>query len=432
VPAEELDGARPADVERTNEPIIFEAGREGVAGLSAGNGHSNGVESPLASGVDGKWVIGTDATRVIVEQYRRLAATLHEAQCNNGIKIVMIASAQAREGKTLTSANLGLTLSQSYGRRVLLIDCDLRRPTLHEVFSLPNVSGLNDGLKAGDDRKLTLLEISPRLALLPAGKPDPDPMIALTSDRMRRVIKEAAKKFDWVILDTPPVGFLSDAHLLAGMVDAALLIVQAGRTPYALIERAIKSLDRNRILGVVLNGWRSGRPRRAAGTDSTTLPTTYRRPALASARDPRGTSPMIRMLKRTLNRRSFLLIVGEAALVAGAVVLGVWIRLGTADTAWVFAAQQGYFKTAVVTGICLLCLYFADLYNLRQVSEPGEMFVRLIQGLGAASIVLALLYFWFPALMIGRGVFLITSIRHRGRGGVASGIQLAGQAPESS
>jgi sugar transferase (PEP-CTERM system associated) len=119
---------------------------------------------------------------------------------------------------------------------------------------------------------------------------------------------------------------------------------------------------------------------------------------------------MIRMLKRTVNRRSLVLIVGEATIIAAAVVLGVWIRLGSNDTSWVFTAQQGYFKTAVVTAICLLCLYFSDLYNLRRVSEPGEMFVRLIQGLGAASIVLALVYFWFPSLMLGRGVFVLTSV----------------------
>ncbi len=117
---------------------------------------------------------------------------------------------------------------------------------------------------------------------------------------------------------------------------------------------------------------------------------------------------MIRMLRRSVNRRSLVLFMGEAALIAGAVVAGVWIRLG--DAAWIlFGLEGGYFKTAVVTIICLLCLYFADLYNLRRVSDPGEMFVRLIQALGAASIVLALVYFWFPWLMLGRGVFVLTS-----------------------
>lgn len=116
----------------------------------------------------------------------------------------------------------------------------------------------------------------------------------------------------------------------------------------------------------------------------------------------------MRVLRYSVNRRSAILLVGEAMLIAGAVVLGAWIRLRE-DTWILFALEQGVFKTAVITAICLLCLYFADLYNLRRVSEPGEMFVRLIQALGGASIALALLYFWFPSLMIGRGVFLVTS-----------------------
>jgi len=118
---------------------------------------------------------------------------------------------------------------------------------------------------------------------------------------------------------------------------------------------------------------------------------------------------MMRMLRFSVNRRSSVLLVGEAMLIAAAVVLGAWLRLR--DDTWIlFTLERGVFKIFVVTAICLLCLYFADLYNLRRVSEPGEMFVRMIQGLGAASIALALLYFWFPSLMIGRGVFLVTSV----------------------
>jgi Mrp family chromosome partitioning ATPase len=89
--------------------------------------------------------------------------------------------------------------------------------------------------------------------VLPAGKPDPDPMRALTSGRMRRVLAEAAEAFEWVIVDTPPVTVLPDANLLASMVDAAVLVVGAGRTPYASVQRAIAGVGRDRILGVVLN-----------------------------------------------------------------------------------------------------------------------------------------------------------------------------------
>lgn len=200
-----------------------------------------------------KVVVGGAAPPTSVEQYRRLAAVLHHAQADRGIQIVMVASALPGEGKTLTAANLALTLAESYRRRVLLVDADLRRPSVHTVFGLPNHSGLTESLRAKEDRRLTLIEVSPRLTVLTAGRPDPDPMSGLTSPRMRRVLDEARDRFDWVIVDTPPVGLLPDAHLLASMVDGALLVVNAGGTPYQATQKAVQAIGPDRVLGVVLN-----------------------------------------------------------------------------------------------------------------------------------------------------------------------------------
>jgi len=200
-----------------------------------------------------KLVVTPTIPRAAVEQYRKLAASLHHAQLERQIKVVMITSAAPGEGKTLTSTNLALTLSQSYRRNVLLIDGDLRRPSVHAVFDVPNVLGLSDGLKNEVEHKLSLIQISEHLTVLPAGRPDSDPMSGLTSDRMRRLVAEAAARFDWVLIDTPPVGFLSDANLLAAMVDVTLFVVRAGRSPFRLIQRALDAVGRNRIIGVVLN-----------------------------------------------------------------------------------------------------------------------------------------------------------------------------------
>jgi receptor protein-tyrosine kinase len=189
-----------------------------------------------------------------VEQYRKLAATLHHLQLERNARVLMISSAVPAEGKTLTAANLSLTMSESYGRRVLLIDADLRRPTLHQLFDLPNLSGLGDGLRSEDERLLPLVQVSSKLTVLPAGRPDPDPMVGLTSARMRRILTEAAAVYDWVIVDTPPIGVLTDGRLLADMVDAALLVIRAGTSPFNLITRAVEALGRDRIAGVVLNG----------------------------------------------------------------------------------------------------------------------------------------------------------------------------------
>jgi protein-tyrosine kinase len=209
----------------------------------------NGFDSEMA----GRIVATPGASPTLTEQYRRLAATLHHAQIVNNTKILMVTSASPSDGKTLTSTNLALTLSESYRREVLLIDADLRRPSLHEVFRVPNVAGLNDGLKAPTDCKLSVLKITETLTLLPAGAPDPDPMSGLSSPRMGEILRQAASRFDWVIVDTAPVGLLTDANLLTVNVDGVLLVVRAHQTPHAAVMRSVEAIGRNRILGVVLN-----------------------------------------------------------------------------------------------------------------------------------------------------------------------------------
>jgi capsular exopolysaccharide synthesis family protein len=203
--------------------------------------------------LDGKLVVSPQMPPAAIEQYRKLAATLHHLQNERGVRIIMVSSAVPGEGKTLTAANLALTLSESYRRQVLLIDGDLRRPALYDVFQLPNVIGLSDALTAPAGGKVTAIQVSEHLAFLPAGRPDSDPISGLTSERMRRLVKDAAARFDWVIIDTPPVGLLPDANLLATSVDGALLVIQAGVTPYDWINRAVQALGRERIIGVVMN-----------------------------------------------------------------------------------------------------------------------------------------------------------------------------------
>jgi capsular exopolysaccharide synthesis family protein len=189
-----------------------------------------------------------------VEQYRKLAATLHHVQAERGIKVLMVSSAVASEGKTLTSTNIALTLSESYGKRVLIIDADLRRPTLHQIFNLPNLTGLSDALRSEKDRTLPLTQVARRLSALTAGRPESDPMGGLTSARMRRIVQEAAAIFDWVIIDTPPAGLLPDAKLITQLAEAAILVIRAGRAPVQLVMQAVEALGRDRIVGVVLNG----------------------------------------------------------------------------------------------------------------------------------------------------------------------------------
>jgi protein-tyrosine kinase len=200
-----------------------------------------------------KLVISSQPDRVLVEQYRRLAAVLHHAQSRHQTRSFMIASAVPAEGKTLTATNLALTLCRSYQKRVLLIDADLRRPSLSTIFNVSNSEGLTTSLREAQVTRLPVTQVHPNLWLLPAGRTDPNPTSLLTSEAMKQLIVEASSQFDWVILDTPPVGLMPDANLLAAMIDAAFMVVNAGRTPYTLVKKAVEAIGVDRVLGVVLN-----------------------------------------------------------------------------------------------------------------------------------------------------------------------------------
>jgi protein-tyrosine kinase len=215
-------------------------------------------KSPRAVTWSSHWrercVASPTANHGMVEQFRRLAAVMQNAQATNGIRIIMMTSATPADGKTSTALNLGLVLSESYHRRVLLIDADLRRPSMGGLLELADVPGLGDALKSAHDQKLSVVQISPNLTLLPGGRPDPDPMRGLTSPRMKKILEDARERFDWVILDSPPTEPTADAQYLADMVDAIVFVIRAGQTQYAQADKAVTALGRERILGVILNG----------------------------------------------------------------------------------------------------------------------------------------------------------------------------------
>jgi receptor protein-tyrosine kinase len=212
--------------------------------------------SPIDA-LDSEWrerlSVGRQADPALAHQFGRLAATLILVLRAQRIKSLVIASAAPGDGKTLTALNLALVLSESYGRRVLLIEGDLRRPALSKAARLPMTGGLSELLRVDKDWHVPLVRLTDALLLLPAGRPDPDPVSGLTSPRMLRLLQDAAEQFDWVLIDTAPLGATADAGLLAPLVDAAILVIRAGVTAHAAIQNAIDTLGRDRIVGVVLN-----------------------------------------------------------------------------------------------------------------------------------------------------------------------------------
>lgn len=218
-------------------------------------------ERPAAPGVlsfSSAWrerlAIGPDGNPALIEQYRRLAATLHHAKLSSGLRSVMVTSARPGDGKTLTAVNLAIVLAESYRSQVLLVDADLRRPSIPTVVDVGAGAGLSEALRAQTEQKLALVPVTPRLTILPAGQAIANSIEALTSPRMRQILDEAVTRFDWVILDAPPVGPATDARLLTQMVEGTLFVIHAGQTQYEDVSQALDALGREHILGVVLNG----------------------------------------------------------------------------------------------------------------------------------------------------------------------------------
>ncbi|MGD8399083.1 MAG: CpsD/CapB family tyrosine-protein kinase [Anaerolineae bacterium] len=191
----------------------------------------------------------------ISEAYRTLRTNLDFASLDEALRTIAVTSADVGEGKSTTLANLAVVSAQA-GRKVILVDADLRRPTLHQLFDLPNEAGLTTMVM--DDTALTeppLQETGIKgLSLLSSGPLPPNPAELIASRRMTEVIVALAEWADQVFFDTPPVVAVTDAAVLATKVDGVLLVVGAGKTRRDYARTAVERLEQisARLLGAVL------------------------------------------------------------------------------------------------------------------------------------------------------------------------------------
>jgi capsular exopolysaccharide synthesis family protein len=188
------------------------------------------------------------------EQYRLLRTRVSRAENGRGFRTIIVTSPNKGDGKSLTAANLALTMAQESQQRVLLLDADLRRPSIHRLFGISETPGLSDILMGGaalDDALVTVPEH--RLTVLPSGMIPTQPAELLGSAGMRRILEALRSRFDRILIDMPPVAPLADVAIASTMVDGVLMIVRAGVTPKPDIERALAGFDTAKVLGLVLN-----------------------------------------------------------------------------------------------------------------------------------------------------------------------------------
>ncbi|MBA2448719.1 MAG: CpsD/CapB family tyrosine-protein kinase [Chloroflexi bacterium] len=188
------------------------------------------------------------------EAYRTLRTNIQFSSLDRDIRTLLVTSPDANEGKTTILANLAIMFTES-GRRVIVVDCDLRRPRLHALFELRESPGMTTMVLDENAEAPLQATMIPHLWVLASGPLPPNPSELLASERMVRIIARLADQADMVLFDSPPVGVVSDAAVLATRVDGVLLVVDAGRTRRDLARQAKEQLDRvgARLLGTVLN-----------------------------------------------------------------------------------------------------------------------------------------------------------------------------------
>lgn len=191
----------------------------------------------------------------ISEQYRTIRTNLQFASVDHEIRSILLTSAGPSEGKSMTTANLAIVYAQQ-GKRVLLVDADLRKPTIHYTFRLDNLRGLSNIL-VGETSMQDAVESSDveNLDLISCGPIPPNPSELLGSKRMQFFIEEAKQHYDVVIFDMPPVLAVTDAQVMSNFVDGAILVVRSKRTENEAANKALEALEsvNANVLGAVLN-----------------------------------------------------------------------------------------------------------------------------------------------------------------------------------
>jgi capsular exopolysaccharide synthesis family protein len=191
----------------------------------------------------------------ISEQYRTIRTNIQYSSVDEEIKTIMISSSGPGEGKSTTAANLAVTFAQ-LGKKVLLVDADLRKPTVHYTFGVDNLFGFTTVLtKQRTLDKVIVESDEPDLYILPSGPIPPNPAELLSSKSMEQFMEEAKSKFEYVLFDTPPLLAVADPQIIANQCDGSILVVYSEKTEIDLAKKAKELLEhaQSKLLGVVLN-----------------------------------------------------------------------------------------------------------------------------------------------------------------------------------
>lgn len=209
---------------------------------------------PIAAASESRFICLTDKESPTAEAFRLLGVRLRNLRRTRALKQLLITSSVPREGKSTVAANLASTLSQKSEEKILLIDGDMRRPALTQMFDLSGSSGICELLQG----KRSLQDCLYRLDgggpwILPVGNPPDAPLELLQSEKLPPLLEQFSAWFDWIIIDSPPVLPLADTSVWARMADGILLVTRQGVTEKQQLERALQALEPGKLIGALLN-----------------------------------------------------------------------------------------------------------------------------------------------------------------------------------
>jgi succinoglycan biosynthesis transport protein ExoP len=217
-----------------------------------------GGNEEAPAGQSSELLIHTDSRSSIAEAYRQLRTSILLSIAGHAPKSLLITSSLPAEGKTTTATNTAISLAQT-GAKVLIVDADMRRPRLHNIFGISNAEGLSTILSAGLNREEILdvikFEEAANLHLLPSGPVPPNPAELIGSEQMANLFKLLQEEFTHVVVDSPPIASFTDGVLIASMVDGVILVVHSGKSSRQVVRRARQLLQDvgAKVFGVVLN-----------------------------------------------------------------------------------------------------------------------------------------------------------------------------------
>ena len=201
------------------------------------------------------FIVEKEPKSIAAESYRTLRTNIQYSSFDKEYKVIVITSSEPGEGKSTTAGNLALCMAQG-DKKVILVDCDLRRPSIHKKFKVSNLAGLSDVIIGKSDLSKVMHRYNKNLVLLTSGKIPPNPSEMLSSKVMENLLEELKGSFDYIILDTPPVQAVTDSQILSTKADGTILVVRAERTKKESVNNAINLLKKvnANIIGTVLNG----------------------------------------------------------------------------------------------------------------------------------------------------------------------------------